>query len=241
MKKPTLISCVFVMVCLAQSVKGQNSVNEVNLISQDEIASHAAVNGIVFTPQGILRTSKSGGTKSLKVEARPVVVKSKPVPEVKDIIETLSPLQYKYAMIMDVDMESLKNTTLLSFIEDWFGTPYLLGGSSKKGIDCSALTGSLLLAVYGSAVPRTARQQYKATKHIKKKDLEEGDLVFFNTHGGVSHVGLYLDNDYFVHASSSQGVMISSLNSRYFAKRFICGGRMEGEDVSSKTLVASRK
>ena len=78
-----------------------------------------------------------------------------------------------------------------------------LGGTTKKGIDCSALTSSLLLAVYGFDIPRTARQQYDATEHIDKDELKEGDLVFFNTHGGVSHVGVYLENDYFVHASSS--------------------------------------
>ena len=82
------------------------------------------------------------------------------------------------------------------------------------------------MAVYGFAVPRTARQQYQASQHIKKNNLKEGDLVFFNTRGGVSHVGLYLDNDYFVHASSSEGVTISSLNDNYYAKRFICGGRV---------------
>ena len=87
-----------------------------------------------------------------------------------------------------------------------------------------------MLAVYGFVVPRTARQQYKATKHIKKNELKEGDLVFFNTHGGVSHVGIYLDNDYFVHASASQGVTISSLDESYYAKRFICGGQVLPED-----------
>ncbi len=104
-----------------------------------------------------------------------------------------------------------------------------MGGTTKRGIDCSALTGSLLMAVYGFAVPRTARQQYKATGHIDKEDLKEGDLVFFNTHGGVSHVGLYLENNYFVHASSSQGVTISCLEDPYYAKRFICGGRAEAQ------------
>ena len=61
------------------------------------------------------------------------------------------------------------------------------------------------MAVYGFAMPRTAKQQYNATEHIKKEDLKEGDLVFFNTHGGVSHVGLYIENNYFVHASVEPG------------------------------------
>jgi lipoprotein Spr len=74
-------------------------------------------------------------------------------------------------------------------------------------------------------MPRTAREQYEATEHISKNELKEGDLVFFNTRGGVSHVGVYLDNDYFVQASS-HGVTISNLDDHYYSKRFICGGRV---------------
>jgi cell wall-associated NlpC family hydrolase len=134
-------------------------------------------------------------------------------------------------MMMDVDVESLKNVSLLGFIDEWFGTRYRLGGSSKKGIDCSALTGALLLAVYGFNMPRTAREQYAATEHIDRDELQEGDLVFFNTHGGVSHVGVYLDNNYFFQAST-HGVKISSLNSHYYSKRFICGGRVTNSTES---------
>ena len=87
-------------------------------------------------------------------------------------IEKLSDLQFKYAMMMNVNVESLNNLSLLDFIEEWFGTRYHLGGSGKDGIDCSALTSSLLMAVYGFVVPRTAREQYKASKHIKKSTAE---------------------------------------------------------------------
>jgi lipoprotein Spr len=156
-----------------------------------------------------------------------VVTKEAAKPEIEShsLIEKLSSLQYKYAMMMDVDVESLKNLTLLGFIDDWFGTRYRYGGETKRGIDCSALTGALLLAVYGFNMPRTAREQYEATEHISKNELKEGDLVFFNTRGGVSHVGVYLDNDYFVQASS-HGVTISNLDDHYYSKRFICGGRV---------------
>jgi lipoprotein Spr len=128
-------------------------------------------------------------------------------------------------MMMNVEVESLKNVSLLGFVDDWFGTRYRLGGTTKKGIDCSALTSALLLAVYGFNIPRTARQQYDATEHIDKDELKEGDLVFFNTKGGVSHVGVYLENDYFLQAST-HGVKISNLDAHYYSKRFICGGRV---------------
>ena len=75
-------------------------------------------------------------------------------------------------------------------------------------------------------MPRTAIEQYKATTHIGKDELKEGDLVFFNTRGGVSHVGVYLCNNYFVQSSSSNGVTVSSLDDSYYSKRFISGGRI---------------
>lgn len=226
MNKPAVTCLAFIFACTVQFANAQNSVNKIN-ITNSESNSSSLVDGISFTPEGILRTTESGGTKSIKNIEAPVVTKVNRVAEVAhSIIENLSALQFKYAMMMNVDVESLKNISLLGFIDNWFGTRYKLGGTSKRGIDCSALTGALLLAVYGFNLPRTARQQYEATDHIDKEELQEGDLVFFNTHGGVSHVGVYLENDYFLHAST-HGVTISSLDDHYYSKRFICGGRVE--------------
>jgi len=216
-----------------QIATAQNSVNKIS-VTNFAGSSSPSFNGISFTPDGILRTSESGGTKSIKVVEAPVVTRKNTaiITEIAtSAIEKLSALQFKYAMMMNVDVESLKNLSLLGFIDNWFGTRYHLGGTSKRGIDCSALTGALLLAVYGFNMPRTAREQYDATEHIDKGNLKEGDLVFFNTHGGVSHVGVYLENDYFVHAST-HGVKISSLDDHYYSKRFICGGRITDDKLS---------
>lgn len=221
--------------CSVQFANAQTSVNSINIfnVGNDKSAFNSPIDGISFTPDGILRTTESGGTKSIKNIPAPVVTKEVVMPEVEasSLIEKLSTLQYKYAMMMNVDLESLKNLSLLGFIDDWFGTKYRLGGTTKRGIDCSALTGALLLAVYGFNMPRTAREQYDATEHIDKDELKEGDLVFFNTHGGVSHVGVYLENDYFVQAST-HGVKISSLDDHYYAKRFICGGRVTRDKLA---------
>lgn len=230
MKKLTAISILFLCAGTVQQANAQTSVNNIGITSEIESSAPNFIDGISFTPDGILQNTESGGTKSLKPNIAPVVMATKG--EVNEnnsssYIENFSGLQFKYAMLLDVDVEALKNITLFDFIENWMGTRYRMGGTTKRGVDCSALTGSLLMAVYGFAVPRTAREQYKATEHLQKDELKEGDLVFFNTHGGVSHVGLYLDNNYFVHASSSQGVTISSLGDQYYAKRFICGGRVE--------------
>ena len=226
MNKLTLLFCFTLMVCVVNKAGAQTSVNNYRTISVDENPSHNIISGISFTPAGILRNTESGGTKSVKVVETPVVTKVSLIELGSSAIEKLSSLQFKYAMMINVDMESLKNISLLNFIEEWFGTRYKYGGTSKKGIDCSALTGGLFMAVYGFALPRTARQQYDQSEKISREDLKEGDLVFFNTTGGVSHVGFYLENDYFVHASSSQGVTITSLNDPYFAKRYIGAGRI---------------
>lgn len=141
-------------------------------------------------------------------------------------IETCSTLQFKYAMMMDIDVEAVSNLELYSFIEEWWGTRYRYGGTTKKGIDCSSFTGKLLTQVYGLDVQRTARDQYGQCEKLAREDLQEGDLVFFNTRGGVSHVGVYLGNDFFVHSSTHSGVTISSLTDNYYNRKFIGGGRL---------------
>ena len=139
--------------------------------------------------------------------------------------EACGKIQFKYGQLLDIEIESVVNFTLFQFIEEWWKTSYRYGGTGKNGIDCSALTGLLLSSVYGVSLPRTAREQYGKCDKINREDLTEGDLVFFNTRGGVSHVGVYLANEYFVHASTSNGVTISSLNEAYYSRKYIGSGR----------------
>ena len=141
-------------------------------------------------------------------------------------IEESSPLQFKYAMLMNREVESITNVALYSFIDDWWGVNYRYGGTDHNGIDCSAFTGKLLLQVYGITVPRTAKEQFDVCEKIADENLAEGDLVFFNTRGGVSHVGLYLGNKYFAHSSVHGGITISSLMDDYYSKKYIAGGRV---------------
>ena len=96
----------------------------------------------------------------------------------------------------------------------------------KKGVDCSAFVSFFMSAVYGLNIPRSSKEQYTASAKIKKKHLAEGDLVFFNTRGGISHVGVYLGNNKFVHASTSNGVIISDMDENYFAQRYVGSGRV---------------
>ena len=141
-------------------------------------------------------------------------------------IENCSPIQFKYAQLMNVEVETISNTRLYEVIEEWWATRYRYGGTTKKGIDCSAFTGTLINETFGLVLPRTARNQYAQCEKVSRDGLQEGDLVFFNTRGGVSHAGVYLNNGYFVHSSVSSGVTISSLNEAYYSRKFIGGGRI---------------
>ena len=141
-------------------------------------------------------------------------------------IEDINLLHFKYAILLDVTVEALNNLPLLQYIDDWYHTPYRYGGASKEGIDCSAFTAGIVTAVFGMAIPRTVREQYQATDRLNKEELTEGDLVFFNTTGSVSHVGVYLFNNKFVHASTTNGVMISDLNDAYFTRKYVGAGRI---------------
>lgn len=174
----------------------------------------------------ITRTSSSGTasfTENATVSARtPVKVNSGS----KGSIENCTAIQFKYALLMDVEVEQLANFPLLKFMEDWWGTRYKYGGNDRSGIDCSAFCGRLYQEVFSVELPRTAREQYAALPHVTREELTEGDLVFFNTRGGVSHVGMYLGNNRFVHSSTNSGVTISSLEDDYYNKRFVGGARV---------------
>ena len=141
-------------------------------------------------------------------------------------IEKCSTLQFKYGMLMDLEVESITNFPLYTLIDEWWGTPYHYGGSTKDGIDCSAFTGQLFSSVYNTTLPRTASEQYNLCIKIDKDNLQEGDLVFFRNKRSVSHVGMYLGNDCFVHSSTNSGVTISKLTDDYYSRKFMGGGRI---------------
>jgi hypothetical protein len=141
-------------------------------------------------------------------------------------IEYVPPLMFRYAVLMDVEVEKITNRKLFEYINQWWGVPYRIGGTTMSGIDCSAFVKSLSLETYSLDLPRTSREQADFCAEISREDLREGDLVFFNTSGRISHVGLYLSNNKFVHASTSVGVVISDLNEPYWAKRFAKAGRL---------------
>lgn len=131
----------------------------------------------------------------------------------------------KYSSILGVDVEAIQNGRLYAFVDQWMGTPYKFGGLDHDGIDCSGLALLLEQQVYGINIPRTTGQQVAAIKRKYEENLQEGDLVFFDYDGKkFSHVGIYLQNGYYVHASSTKGVIIVKLRDPYTYKYFSrCG------------------
>ena len=144
-------------------------------------------------------------------------------------IEKANWLQLKYSIKMDIAVEEIKNIPLLQKIDEWWGTPYSLGGSTKNGVDCSYFTLDVMKDIYKVNLKRTAAEQYEQSEKIEWNNLKEGDLIFFKTEGRsrISHVGIYLANNKFAHASTSQGVTIGDLSDPYWQRRLYSMGRVQ--------------
>ena len=134
-------------------------------------------------------------------------------------------VQLKYASLLDMVPTTLTNVKLLEAIDDWYGTRYRFGGTTKSGIDCSAFVREVYKVAFDIELPRTAREQFRAAQ-MAVSNLQIGDLLFFNTRGGVSHVGVYLGNNKFVHASTKKGVIVSGLDENYYSARYLGARRM---------------
>jgi lipoprotein Spr len=183
-----------------------------------------------FLNQISTQVNNSTVIEEKKVKESTITVAKTPIPKysfTESALENASPLQIKYSVLLNTPVEEVKDVKMFEFIDEWYGTKYRLGGDTKNGIDCSAFTQFLFAAVYGVTIPRTAREQYKMTNRISRTELKRGDLIFFNTIGGISHVGVYLQNNKFVHAAASGGVMISDIFDNYWVRRFVGVGRLK--------------
>ena len=145
-----------------------------------------------------------------------------------------------FSQIMGVAVNATASTKLYQFVYDWLGTPYRLGGSSKKGIDCSKFSLALYENVFNTTIGYNSRNQYANVTPIRKNDLQPGDLVFFKIRSRhITHVGVYLGDDKFAHASSSKGVMVSNLNEAYWKRYYYNGGRPKGQEERIMTADVS--
>lgn len=123
---------------------------------------------------------------------------------------------------------SIENENLQDFCNNWYGTKYKGGGCSKTGIDCSCFARTLYKHVYDTDLDRSSAMQCQQSKAIKKiRKLKEGDLVFFKIKSlKVNHVGVYLGDRKFIHATTSNGVIVSSLDETYYKNYYHRGGRV---------------
>ena len=121
-----------------------------------------------------------------------------------------------------------ENKDLYETVNSWLGVPYLYGGTTREGIDCSAFVGAVYKSVYSVTLHRTANDMLRDVQLITRAQLREGDLLFFtNSKGKVSHVGIYLKDGLFAHSSTSNGVSVSRIDSGYWEKHFYKGGRVK--------------
>jgi hypothetical protein len=132
-----------------------------------------------------------------------------------------------YSKKLGVPFTGKENKKLIAAVDGWMGVPYKYGGSSKKGVDCSALVGAFYKEAFGIALPRTTSDMAKKLTVVRRSSLQCGDVVFFTIkEKKVSHTGMYLADNKFVHASSSRGVRISSLDEAYWQKYYAGAGRL---------------
>lgn len=116
---------------------------------------------------------------------------------------------------------------LLDICADLAGTRYRYGGDDGRGFDCSGLVGHVYREYNGMKLPRTVREMFRIGRPVDGDRFRTGDLLFFNTDGrGPSHVGIYLGNSTFLHASSSDGVEITDIDDAYYARRYLGARRL---------------
>ncbi len=155
-------------------------------------------------------------------------ISEKDVAKDKDVLDPDTLRFAFHAQKTGLDIDTSSSLELYYQIYEWLGTRYRYGGESKKGIDCSGFTGIIYENVYKRTLPRDSRSMYKMTKPISREEMKEGDLLFFRIRRGqVSHVGVYLGNNKFVHASTTQGVIISDLREDYYRRYFYKAGRLK--------------
>ncbi|MEQ9309592.1 MAG: NlpC/P60 family protein [Balneolaceae bacterium] len=121
--------------------------------------------------------------------------------------------------------KEIKSSLDLAF-KDWKGVPYVLGGTGYNGVDCSSFMQIVFADYFEIELPRNTREQMKEGSSVKKNKIQLGDMIFFKTGRNSYHVGVMINNEQFLHASTSSGVMISGIQERYWANAYLTTRRI---------------
>lgn len=131
---------------------------------------------------------------------------------------------------INISKSDKDNLKLYKVASEWLSVPYQYAGNTKKGCDCSGLVNQIYLEVYNKKLERNSAKIMETNCHeIQQDNLKPGDLVFFKTGSSskINHVGIYLKDNKFIHASSSKGVIVSDMTERYYLRTYTCSGRVD--------------
>lgn len=205
---PLLLSLIFTAIVLVGCSSTQN------ISSEDGDESYAS-NGV-------------NGYKNSKVVVSTSTLESKTTIN-KNNLEAISSSLAGFISSSEFSGNAEKDEVMFKIIE-YLNTPYLWGGTSKRGIDCSAFIQTVMYQSLGVTLPRTSLEQSAVGEPVEKSDLKFGDLIFFDTmrKGRVTHVGMYLSNGYFAHSGSKTGVAVASLDDEFYTRTYLKARRVTG-------------
>lgn len=169
-----------------------------------------------------------GSACKQKQKVQPVV-KQEGVPLQKETHKKELRQQNEFRQKLQLSEREIKSTKLFSFSEDWYGVPYRYGGCDKSGVDCSCFANVLYQQVYSKSIARSANDIFKNCDQLSLDELQQGDFLFFKIGGSgasITHIGIFLKGTYFIHSSSSRGVILNSLDEAYYKKYFFCAGKL---------------
>jgi lipoprotein Spr/probable lipoprotein NlpC len=141
--------------------------------------------------------------------------------------ETDDGFYYKHSQLLKVTLKGNEDKKLIECLSSWMGTPYKYGGNTHLGTDCSGMVMMVYKETYNISLYRSSADQIKNVKTIDKQDLKCGDLVFFKISGNkISHVGIYIASNKFIHATTKRGVVTDDLDTEYYKKYYYASGRV---------------
>ena len=133
----------------------------------------------------------------------------------------------EYSIKLGYQLEGYEDMDFIKMVASWIGVPYKFGGCSREGIDCSCFVNTFYFDFYGITLRRRAEDMLNDIHRVYINELQQGDIIFYKINGQkISHVGIYISKNHFVHASTSKGVMINSLDEPYYKKYYSGAGRV---------------